>query len=494
MPKLSPARAGVPVPTELDLLSRGKIRDNYRLLNQKRLIIATDGISARDYVLNALIPMKGIFLDVLTVFWLKMLEQHGIKHHMVAYGAAIDQFLPAELRGDPDLQSRAMVVEDLLMDDAEFVVRGYLAGSALGPYQRTGEVCGHKLPPGYQDGDKLPCVLFTPTTKAKDGHDEDVLAEEIIRRYPMGSHLAVKVYEIGHSYAEPRGIIIPDTKFEFSGPILADEVLNPDSSRFWPKDEWLAGRNAEKRKAPSSFDKDPIRRWLDAEITKWQSEHGGVKMTPKNPEHVDAVHLFVMPDDLIRQTTQRNRYIFWRLTGKIMETYLRNNMGVNWPMRRAQKIAVLLGSRSDLPAIEKKIGLVNRNWAEITVHVMSCHRNPEETRAFALEGCKGMDAVICAGSKALQLPGILDAFANQNGEGVRVIGVALGEPGSKNLQDALCSIDGIPGMPVIMDELAGKPYEGPDGFSDAIDRVLKGELPPEKPRVSKPCEMNVLSN
>lgn len=499
MPTLSPLREAWPVLDGLKLLSRGKVRDSYELPNGKRLVVATDGISALDYVLNAVIPMKGIVLNSMTVFWLKMLERHGVNHHMIAFGAGIDQYLPEELRGNIDLQSRAMVVENLSMFKAEFVIRGHLTGSAVKPYQETGIVCGHKLPLGLQDGDELTPTLFTPTTKEEEGHDKPVPAEEIIRIHPLASRLAVEIFKIAYEYAKERGIIIADTKFEFGDrtdleTILGDEVLTPDSSRFWPYDEWIEGRKPETgRKAPSSFDKEPIRRWLKQEIAKWLKDHSGVeKMDPEIREHVDAVQSLVIPPHLIKQTTQGYKYIFWRLVGQNINDFRREVLGINLPKEFPKTALVVCGSETDLPLVQDICSLCNENSLHITIDIMSCHRNPQEVMEMARVARP--DLVICAGGKAFALPGVFDAWAHYFGNDVPVAGVALGEDGSKSLEAAILSIDEIPGQPVIMDEITGNPYIGGEGLESLLKRLINGEFPPQKSRKKKPYRRAVWQN
>ena len=169
MPTLSPQRQQVAVLPGLKLLGRGKVRDSYELGNGNLLIVATDGISIFDFVLNAIVPEKGAVLAAMSHYWLTRLEKDlGIKTHLIAAGAAIDAYLRPAFGSNPALQSRAMVVRKLSMADVEFVVRGYLTGSGLKSYKETGMVCGIMLPPGLQDGDELPELIATPTTKAQE--------------------------------------------------------------------------------------------------------------------------------------------------------------------------------------------------------------------------------------------------------------------------------------------------------------------------------------
>ncbi len=482
MPKLSPARANWPVLEGLKLVNRGKVRDSYLLSSEFRLIVVTDGISARDYVLNALIPTKGIVLNCMTVFWLRMLEGYSIKHHMVACGSDIDKYLPPELRKNADLQSRAMVVRNKKMADAEFVMRRILTGSSVKPYQQTGMVCGQMLPQGLQDGDELPFFMFTPTTKAQEGHDENVSAEEIIKKYPLQSFLASKIFQIAYEFGKTRGILIPDTKFEFAGDgTLADEVLTPDSSRFWSYPDWLKTRQSEIRKAPGSFDKDPVRQWLDAEIAKVIEKYQIKKFDPEIPDCVNIVHNFVMPDSLIRQTTQGYRYIFWRQTEQTIDDF-RTEMGIELPKPQEKKILVVLGSDSDLPYVEsacEEYGIEKKL-------LLSCHRNPMELVNFVKELDGKYDAVVCAGGMAFALPGVMDAFGHSFKKQIPVVGVALGKPSTDDLLAAQLSILKIPGQPVIFDEIKGEAYTGTAGFREALFRIQNGELPPPKLRTEKP--------
>ena len=172
--KLSPARKSVPIIEGLELMNRGKVRDTYRLPDQKLLIVVTDGISVFDFVLNVLIPIKGYVLAAMTHFWLLYLESKGIKTHFVAAGKDIDYYLPEHLRGNVDLQRRAMVVMKLEMILIEFIMRFCLTGSVLKEYREKGTVYGVQMPAGLKDGDLLPGMIFTPTTKAQEGHDEQM--------------------------------------------------------------------------------------------------------------------------------------------------------------------------------------------------------------------------------------------------------------------------------------------------------------------------------
>ncbi|MCU1221229.1 MAG: phosphoribosylaminoimidazole-succinocarboxamide synthase [Candidatus Angelobacter sp.] len=282
---------------ELTLHARGKVRDLYSL-NGQLLFVATDRISAFDYVLATGIPEKGRVLTQLSLFWFDFLKD-VVKNHLVT--AKVDEY-PAPLRKyADDLRGRSMLVTKAQMIDIECVARGYLSGSGWKEYQQTGAVCGITLPSGLKESDKLPEPIFTPATKALSGHDENISIEEMAKR--TGKELAeklrdltLKIYKTAADYAAGRGIIIADTKFEFGqtsqGLILADEVLTPDSSRFWPADKYQPG------KAQESFDKQFVRDYLEA--IKWNKQ-------PPAPS---------LPDDVARKTSEKYIEAYRILAGR----------------------------------------------------------------------------------------------------------------------------------------------------------------------------------
>lgn len=487
MATLSPARAGWPQLSGLEIISRGKVRDTYAIVRHSTdylLSSATDGISIFDFVLNATVPQKGIILNCMNHFWTEHLQQFGIQTHLVAVGAQIDRFLPVELRGSADLQARASVIRRMDMAPVEFIYRAVLTGSSVSSYKNDGTVCEHRLPSGLQDGDSLPCILDTPTTKAEEGHDENMSFQKVRKLYPDQTLLGLQIFQICANYCESRGIKLADTKFEF-GKLgeIGDEIVTPDSSRFWELKAWLEGRKLENRKAPPPYDKQLVR--------AWGIEQGINKRDPKNPADVEWVQQLVVPQKLIDQTAQMYRYIFWRLTGSTIDQYLREKMGVA-VKRKTPCITILCGSESDLAEVKSVVEFINPEIAKIIVHVMSCHRNPSELFGFSQEGFGG-DVVICAGGKAFALPGVADAFSHHFKCDVPVIGVALGEPGSESLLAAQLSIKELPGAPVIMDEINGV-YTGKKGLCEAIGRVIYGELPPPKPRTEKPIQMGIFRN
>jgi len=247
---------------DVPLLHRGKVRDIYDL-GDSLLIVATDRISAFDVVLPTPIPDKGKILTKLTLFWLNFLKDI-VENHLIT--ANIDEY-PEVLKKHRDvLEGRSMIVKKAKVFPVECIVRGYITGSAMKEYLKTGMVCGIPLPPGLKEADKLPEPIFTPSTKAElGGHDVSITFEEMIKIVGKETaealkELSLKLYKTASSYAEERGIIIADTKFEFGlhdgKVILVDEVLTPDSSRFWPKESYEPG------KPQVSFDKQYIRDWL----------------------------------------------------------------------------------------------------------------------------------------------------------------------------------------------------------------------------------------
>lgn len=326
MTALSPKRQNVPVLPGLTLFGRGKVRDTYELDNDHLLVVATDGISIFDFVLDALVPGKGAVLTAMSHYWLRRLGRDlGVKTHRISVGAGVDGYLPRALWNNPELQSRAMVARKLKMAEVEFVVRGYLTGSGLKSYKEAGEVCGVKLPQGLQDGDELPEPIFTPTTKAADGHDLPLNAAEVRAQYPEESALAMQIYLWAREEARKLGVILADTKFEFGRDtawkvVLGDEALTPDSSRFWDAAVWAAGRKLEERKAPPPYDKQLVR--------EWGIEMGINKLDPEKPEDIIKAQSWDVPTELIAATTQTYRYIFERLTKMKVDTYLQQVLGV----------------------------------------------------------------------------------------------------------------------------------------------------------------------
>lgn len=494
MATLSPVRAAVPTLVGLRLLHRGKVRDTYELELGYMLIVVTDAISIYDFVLNALVPEKGYVLAAMSHFWFKYLEQNGFRTHMVAVGDGIDPYLPSHLRGDIDLQRRAMVVRKLTMVPVEFIKRTCLTGSVLSGYKETGCVYGIKLPSGLQDGDALPEQLFTPTDKAEDDHDKPVNAQMVRDTYPEEALMFYSAFDHVYEKAKSRDILMPDGKGEIgrdkNGVIrIGDEFGTPDSSRFWDYEVWAKSRKSETRKAPPSFDKQIVR--------DWGKKHGIDKYDVKNPEHVKMVHAMHVPEKLIEQTSKCYRYIFWCLTGKTLEQYTRDELEVMIPLKK-RKVAIVAGSESDMPTVASVIQHEIQNelpssgsHISLSVHIISCHRNPRDLDTFAHTGCDGADAVICVGGMALALPGVLDALLYDKGWRIPVVGVALGFLDQDPGKAAVLSIEQLPGAHVLMDSQSQRAYTGWEGVCSALRRVCNQELPPVMDRQKKPALYDV---
>ena len=264
---------------DLQLYASGKVRDLYRVGNDHLLFVATDRISAFDYVLATGIPQKGRVLTQLSLFWFDFLR-NLVPNHLVT--ADVHRY-PAELQKYArPLRGRSMLVVRAEMIAVECVVRGYLSGSGWKEYKNDGSVCGIKLPSGLRESDKLPEPIFTPAIKATSGHDENISFDRMVSLVGRElseqlRDLSIKVYQTAADYADTRGIIIADTKFEFghtaAGLVLGDEVLTPDSSRFWPKDKYQSGR------AQDSFDKQYVRDYLEA--IKWDKQPPAPGLPPE---------------------------------------------------------------------------------------------------------------------------------------------------------------------------------------------------------------------
>lgn len=248
---------------DLSLVHRGKVRDVYRIGDDRLLLVATDRISAFDCILPTPIEQKGSVLTALSAFWFERLG-HLVDHHLIT--TDFEQ-MPDAVQSHRELRGRSALVKKTEVFPVECVVRGYLEGSGWKDYQATGSVCGHKLPAGLRQCDKLPEPIFTPATKAAAGHDENITELEFLKIVGAEtaaklSSLSLKIYKEACDYALRRGIIIADTKFEFGTDtdgniLLIDEVLTPDSSRFWAAESYSPG------KAQASFDKQFVREYLE---------------------------------------------------------------------------------------------------------------------------------------------------------------------------------------------------------------------------------------
>ncbi len=286
---------------ELKLHASGKVRDVYDLDAEHLLFVATDRISAFDYVLATGIPHKGRVLTQISLFWFDFLRD-VVANHVVT--ADVAKYPATAQKYADQLQGRSMMVMRAEMIPVECVVRGYISGSAWKEYKTSGRVCGIELPAGLKESGKLPQPIFTPATKATTGHDENIPFDEMTRIVGVElsrqlRDLSLKVYSKAADYALQKGIIIADTKFEFGmtskGITLADEVLTPDSSRFWPADKYQPG------KAQDSFDKQYVRDYL--EQIRWNKQ-------PPAP---------ALPAEVARQTSDKYLEAFHQLTGRELD-------------------------------------------------------------------------------------------------------------------------------------------------------------------------------
>jgi phosphoribosylaminoimidazole-succinocarboxamide synthase len=292
----------------LPLLARGKVRDVYAVGDDQLLLVASDRLSAYDVILPTAIPDKGAVLTGISTWWFEQLADVAPNHLVTAKVAE----MPAELHAHADeLRGRSMLCRRLDMVSVECVARGYLTGSGLGDYARTGGVCGVPLPPGLVDGSRLPEPIFTPTSKAPVGeHDLPMTYDEVVAQ--VGADLAaelrrttIDIYRRGAELAEKAAILLADTKVELghdaAGVLtLGDEVLTPDSSRFWPAASWEPGRQQ------PSYDKQFVRDWLTE--TGWDK-------TPPGPE---------LPADVVERTRAKYVEAFELLTGASFDDYLRS--------------------------------------------------------------------------------------------------------------------------------------------------------------------------
>jgi phosphoribosylaminoimidazole-succinocarboxamide synthase len=282
----------------LNLLHRGKVRDVYEINERQLLLVATDRISAFDCVMPTPIPNKGTILTALSTFWFGHLGKIT-EHHLITSDF---EKMPEIIRQNEDLRGRSTLVKRTNVFPVECVVRGYLEGSGWKDYQANGKICGHELPADLRQCDRLPQPLFTPATKAATGHDENISEVEFVEIIGAETaaklkSLSLKIYKEASEYALTKGIIIADTKFEFGldehdNILLIDEVLTPDSSRFWAAETYEPGH------AQASFDKQFLREYL--ETLDWNKQ-------PPAPE---------LPEEIVEATTGRYLAAYELLTGK----------------------------------------------------------------------------------------------------------------------------------------------------------------------------------
>ncbi|MGD2045252.1 MAG: phosphoribosylaminoimidazolesuccinocarboxamide synthase [Gemmatimonadota bacterium] len=299
---------------DLDLLHQGKVRDVYEIDDETLLMVASDRISAFDVVLPQPIPHKGEVLTLVTAWWLQQLEDR-VGHHLLAVDPDVIIDRHPELAASRDIwQRRSMLVRRTKPVLVECVVRGFITGSAWKEYAKDGTLAGEPLPEGLQESQRLDPPIFSPATKAQEGeHDENITFEQVIEL--LGTDLAqrlmdlsMEIYSYGRDVAGEHNIILADTKFEFghdsSGELLLiDEVLTPDSSRFWPKETYEVGRGQ------PSLDKQPVRDWLDG--LDWDKK-------PPAPN---------LPDEVVQAASERYQDVFRRLTGVALADYVPPRFG-----------------------------------------------------------------------------------------------------------------------------------------------------------------------
>lgn len=292
------------------LVTRGKVRDLYDLGRDRMLIVTTDRLSAFDVVMPRPIPFKGMVLNQITAWWLERLDA-AIPHHLIsARTEEIVRQVPELAAVRDHIEHRSMLVRATRPVQIECVVRGYISGSAWKEYVAAGTLAGEPMPSGLSESERLPEPIFSPATKAENGHDENITFAEVELR--LGRRLAAELrnrslslYAQGSDIARETGIIIADTKFEFGVAhengelLLIDEVLTPDSSRFWPAESYAIGRGQ------PSLDKQPVRDWLESLGDAWDKQ-------PPGPD---------LPDEVVEATSARYRALFERLVGTGLEAY-----------------------------------------------------------------------------------------------------------------------------------------------------------------------------
>lgn len=298
------ARTALP----LTLFRRGKVRDVYHVDDERLLIVATDRVSAFDVVMNEAVPHKGAVLTQLSAWWLRQLDGIVAHHMLSANGDEIMREIPQLAAMGDAIRGRAMLCRRTTVFPVECVVRGYIAGSAWKEYRAAGTLAGEPLPAGLHEAARLDPPIFSPATKAESGHDQNITRERMAQMVGREDaerleRTARRVYDFGCSITEPRGIILADTKFEFGSIgeriLLVDEVMTPDSSRFWPAELYEPGHSQ------PSFDKQPLRDYLEGERVagRWNGD------APPPP----------LPADVVSATSERYLEAYRRITGSVLD-------------------------------------------------------------------------------------------------------------------------------------------------------------------------------
>src|SRR3989344_2919453 len=334
MAKLSPVRLAMPTLRGIEPIHRGKVRDTYDLGNGLLVVVATDAVSIFDFVLNAWVPRKGMVLTVMAHFFLTLLDSWGFKTHLVAAGSAIDGYIPdhlRHLRGDPYLQSHVLVVRRLKMYQVEFVFRNHFvaSSSAFKAYdpESGGTICGHALPKGLQDGDRLPETLDTPTTKAEEGADEPRDYREVRAEYPRMSETFFDAFKGLSAYTRHHGrLITADWKgeggiYEPDGAeYIGDEGFTPACTRLWDVDQWLASQAQPIHQSPPPYDK---------QIVRAEGIRLGIRgLDPKNPVHIAQVQKIRFSDGILEKTSDVYAEAATRPMKEAPEHYLEHKLGV----------------------------------------------------------------------------------------------------------------------------------------------------------------------
>lgn len=319
----------------LPLIGQGKVRDSFRVNHEDknyRLVVASDRLSIFDFVLGFSVPQKGEVLNAMNLFNTELLVSNGVLCDVVASGPAIDEYIELPfVRGNAEVWKRAVLVEDLATIPVEAIHRYHLTGSGFRTYLRTlkenndvnGVLCGHSLPPGLRDGERLPQRLYTPSTKAEAGHDEDMLASEAQQRYPGVKFLTGTSANVISAHAASVGLIFVDTKFEVGRRptdgklVMIDEKGTPDSSRFWDAAEYAA---CWPDRLPRPWDKEGPR--------TWGRERGIQALDPLDRGHREKVRRMQPAAGLIESTIADYRAVFERYTGVPLETFQRDTMGI----------------------------------------------------------------------------------------------------------------------------------------------------------------------
>lgn len=334
MTKLSPARAAFPLVPGLDPMHRGKVCDTYDLGNDLLLPVVSDGLSVHDFVLNTLVPDKGYALNAMKVAMFRLLELKGIKTHLVDAGAAIDEHLPRRLRGNADLERRALVVRKLAMITVpyegtevgvEIVIRNCMTPGARKYWKALGMTDEAEAYAHLQDGDAFPEPICTPTTKSETGHDVPIPLELLAYTHPQALEMCMCANELESSYLKACGIKLADGKFEVgidSDGVyrIGDETGTSDCCRLWSLTDWKLSRALRVRSMPVGLDKQPAR--------DLAASAGIDKLDPENPEHVARAHAILVPSKLVARLSSTYRGITEKVTGFTVREYATHVLGV----------------------------------------------------------------------------------------------------------------------------------------------------------------------